>query len=468
MPESIIDFTSAATRLKIPRERLQAIFELNIKLYGGFPSQESDISGMLVWAIGNEKFNQALGGCAQDEELCNYINKETVNLLRTLSYKTRFLHKIANNFDQIYENFTAAQTQGKALTPAEKISLKQYGILYDLARLNTVFLRLKDTGLIESNDALSSLHAMQQKAYELISFFDDTFGKKVASNSGKIISFSVGRKATLCDSKRNFMDKLVHFLEKFSHTAYEIKSDKGEKLSHINPKYKQEQLNLKTALYSEVYELQLENLISDEAREILQKHYGEDWIQVVNHKYRLIERNIHDNRMMGYEQFEADTPPLTLFKIFTSWLQGGNKTWFEQHHSNEDIRDKIFSQGKWEKHNDSGPIKLMCSEFIGMTLIAAIQELNEQLKQDIARSNPQTLPTLFKSPLSKREKLHILTPCRLLIALEKRGAVRKIDHIGQELGQYVSTSKKASKNRRTSPETEIDPADTEELKKRPR
>lgn len=461
MSDADIDFSKAAKRTGIPQDRLEAIIALDTKLSGGRPLSDCDIQGMLEWAIGNDAFNQALATCASDEELNQYINPYTIPMLRALSYKTRFLDKITKEFDQIYENFKAVQEQGKVLRPKEKISLKQYGILYDIARLNSTLNQLHHMGLINGNEALTSLYEKKEKAAEMIKFFDDTFENKVTSSAGKIVSHSVGRKARLCDSKRSFMDKLVHFLVKFKHTAYGIKSDKAHRkniqLSHIDPDYRQEQLTFKQALYSEVHELQLENLISDTARETLQAHYGDNWLQIVENKYRTIERRIHDNRMMGYEHIEADVPPLKLFKIFTVWLQGGNRTWFGHHHSNEDVRDKILGQGKWERSAGDEPATLMCSEFVGMTLIASIQMLNDELKQEIDPNGTQALPDLLKSPLSKREKLHLLTPSRLLVALEKRGVVKKIDHLGEELRQYVSTSKKELKH--TSKKTKPAPGD---------
>ena len=72
---------------------------------------------------------------------------------------------------------------------------------------------------------------------------------------------------------------------------------------------------------------------------------------------------------MGYNHIVADTPPLRLLEIATSWLQGGNQSFFWRNHDNKDIRDKIYGRGKWDVAHRQGSSVLLCSEFVGMTSV---------------------------------------------------------------------------------------------------
>jgi hypothetical protein len=70
---------------------------------------------------------------------------------------------------------------------------------------------------------------------------------------------------------------------------------------------------------------------------------------------------------------------------------------------------------------------ILCSEFIGKTVIAAVQELNDDIVKQLEAKGVTDIPDpVVKSPISEKEQLHLLTPERLLTAMQERGAVVKV------------------------------------------
>ncbi|WP_244940855.1 hypothetical protein [Legionella sainthelensi] len=73
--------------------------------------------------------------------------------------------------------------------------------------------------------------------------------------------------------------------------------------------------------------------------------------------------------------------------------------------------------------------KVLCSEFISKTLIAAIQELNDRVVKELRDIHGvQNVPDrLIKSPISQRDKLELMTPEHLFKTLSERKAIEKVE-----------------------------------------
>lgn len=444
---SRINFEAVAISTGIPVVVLQGIESLDASLDMERAVDKCVSQAALVYFIGNQAGNKLLNQLILDGVLLDHLGWESIRLLRDLSYKTRYLYKLDALIDVMYTNFQMIKA-GAVLGEQDKLSLKAYGILHDLAKLNNDLNIIKKIGLINGNQVLLQLYERKEKSVEMMCFFDESFGAQIRSMDGIIISYKAGKKAQVCESSRDILDKAFNYFIKFTHTAYGFLSSAQEKkMSHIDIEmYHKETFSLKHFLYSDVHELQLESLVSDNAKTELHRLYGEAWLDVLKDKYATIERNIHDNTMLHQHVVAEYTSWFRRLQLVTPWLQGGHQRIVGRDHDNESVRDQIYGRAQWEAEREKGSCKILCSEFVGMTLIAAVQELNDDIKTDLVEKGLQDRFGLnwVDNPISEKEKLHLLTPRRLIAALEARGVVTKIEK-PEEICRYIATSTKASK-----------------------
>lgn len=411
------------------------------------PEQLTAAQNMLAGVIGDMSMNRQLDVLAPMSGADTGIGSVVISGIKDISYRTRHLKKIEPEMDKIWENFQAAKEQGKILADNEKITLQQYGMLYDLATLNKTLEGYNKKGLIAGNEKLEKLYVQTQRAAAIISHLDNTFNQTFTMPTGAVVFDDTNKKSAIYGKTLSFFEKIIaFFVTKFGHASKGIAVESAEgkienKVSHINPGYQQDRYNLRSYLYSDVYQIKIENLIEEDTKQLLQQHYGDKWQEHVQQKFGDIERQIHDGNRTAHMHIMAEGGAGRFAQIATAPLQGGHKNFFMKDHSNRDIRDDIFGRGQWETEGRREQSKVLCSEFVGKTIIASVQELNDVIKSELQEKGVQNIPDpIVKSPISEKEKLHLLTPERLLTAMEERGAVVKVE-APKELSNFVAISK---------------------------
>jgi hypothetical protein len=227
----------------------------------------TEIQKMLAGMIGDMSLNRQLDTLAPMSGVDTGIGVMVVGNMKDISYRTRHLIKIEPDLDRIWENFEARKDSGKVLAEDEKISLEQYGILNDLATLNNTLEEYSRKGLIAGNEKLEGLHTQTKRAAEIISHLDKTFNESFTMPTGAVVFDETTRKSAVYGKLLGFFDEVVDFfVTKFSHASkgYALRNATGDTenmISHINPGYKQERFNLRNYLYSDVYQIKIENLI---------------------------------------------------------------------------------------------------------------------------------------------------------------------------------------------------------------
>jgi hypothetical protein len=404
--------------------------------------EKEKVQSLLVGMIGNQSLNRRIGTLSSMSCRDTGISTIATQPLKDISYRTRNLDQISDDLHEIWDNFQGVLSGSKTLEQNEKITLKQYGILYDLAILNATLETCDKLGLIQGNERLEQLYRQTQPAATIVSHLDNTFNQAFTMPTGAVVFDDTYKKSEIYGKELNFFEKLIAIaVTRYGHASKGIAkpSSKGEEvntISHINPEYKKEQFNLRNYLYSDVYAINIANLIEPDKQARLKEHLGEDWLQQVEQLFSNIEREIHD--MGRNDHVLADGGKTRLIQIGTVALQGGHKNWLVRDHINDDVRDDILGKGRWDQESRSQS-RILCSEFVGKTIIAAIEELNTQLKQKLAEIEVDNVPSVIvRNPISEYEKLHVLTPQRLLSAMEKSGAIEAVDP-PQELSQFITT-----------------------------
>lgn len=403
-----------------------------------FSSDEAaTLRGIFARAVGNMDVNRTISALSLDKNYA-YLSSTTVNFIRDLSYRTRHLDKIRPRIDSIWNDFERSmnsKTQGLN----DKISLEEYGILYDLSALHASLHEEYERDLIEDSPVLEALYEYTRRAKIMITYLDSQFAREFTFPIGSVVVSDIEKKDRIYGEKPTAIEKfcvflLRNFVTKFGHAAKGISVGETHrpvnKMSHIDGidgKYKEETFSLRSFLYSEVYRIKLDALIDEQSKALLKENYGEDWLKKVEQIFSAIERSLHDNARDKHVDRVVNISPEVATSIATVKLQGGHKNKFCFHHLNEDIRNQVFEKELRANQNNSNSSSLLCSEFIGMTIIASIQELNNLIKADLVEKGVSKIPAkLIKSPISKREKLHLLTPERLIRAMDKRGALELI------------------------------------------
>jgi hypothetical protein len=162
----------------------------------------------------------------------------------------------------------------------------------------------------------------------------------------------------------------------------------------LHPNYQKDEFVLSEFLYSEEYRIKLDKLIErDEIKELLKKHLGDDWLQQLENKFAIIQREIHDAQLLG-------------------------PNYHGLIHQDTSAQDDFRAE-------DKSPVTLICSPFVGICTMDAIKELNEQLMQELKNKGVDDCPSpLLQLPVS--EKLDALSPSQFIDALDKWGALERL------------------------------------------
>jgi hypothetical protein len=407
-------------------------------------SQISSIQGMLASAIGSMTLNKKITELGSEKSSVTGIDASTISDIKAITFRTRHLDKIKYSLNEIHGEFKKV-ISGEIPELTHKITLEQYGILHDLAALNKVLENYHSLGLINGNTELTKLYEQTKQAKSIVSHLDTTFDQEFKMPLGTVLLTDMKKGALLQAKELSYIDKVKTFVSKYGHASIGVTAqaaDVENKQSHINPDYKTEKFALRNFLYSDAYRLNIENLISKEMKVLIKQNYGPNWLSILESKYSEIEREIHDHHLQqGLHAVNLGDEKLKSFSIATSFFHGGHKGFIKHDHKNADIRDEIFGRGKWQEYAQEAPPHLLCSEFVGKTLIAAVQELNDRVSADLIANGIVVPKKLIESPISQREKLDILSPERLLAALQERNAVTKVES-PVTVGKFFSQNEK--------------------------
>ncbi|CDZ76975.1 hypothetical protein BN59_01254 [Legionella massiliensis] len=404
------------------------------------PEEKSAVQDMLVSLIGDMDTNKKIITISPYSRMDSGIGGMTAAEVKDISYRTRNLHKIQPEMDRIWNNFQDALNGERELATNEKMTLKEFGMLYDLANLNAILEQYNTLGLIEGNDRLEALYQTTQRAATMVRHLDNTFDQQFRAPVGSVVFDRTKSKSEIYGKELSAFEKGVTKVTKFGHASRAVTVENNDqvsnKLSHINPGYKEEKFALRNFLYADVYRIKLENLISEEDQALFKEHLGDDWLQQLEQEFSDIEQEIHNGARDMHEHVTAEGGTGRFASVATNKLHGGYKNFVKKDHKNPEVRDDVMGKGQWDVENRDQS-KVLCSEFVGKTLIAAVQELNDRVVKRLRDDGVDNVPDrMISSPISQREKLKLMTPERLLHALEERHVIEKVES-PRELSQFI-------------------------------
>ena len=375
--------------------------------------------------------------------------------MQSLAYRTRRI-KTFNEavFDKAVRLFEILN-QDKIAKPKERLTIGEFAILRDIATQKELFDKLNKNGLLDVE--LQIIYEKIIQADKIVRYLDNEFKEKFKFPPGAIIFDSTAKKAEIYDKLLDLASLIQQsFVTEYGHVAkgYTVlKSPKSPKIGdadkkksgekelkdavlqkiHINPGVAKEEFNLLEFLYSDVYVIKLDKLITPEKKEMLRKCYGEDWLEKINAEYQKIERELHDKQFQisasgGLTQITSGALSLSYLNRFSKMIPFDfiKKHFVDSH---QDIHQRfIFSAGLWDKSTEKTKkgARMLCSEFVGNLTITALVELNKRIEEQLFKIGFSATNNVIKIPIDEAEYLHGMHPERLLTVLKECDCVERL------------------------------------------
>lgn len=371
--------------------------------------------------------------------------------LSYISYKTRNI-----DFDKAEEIIKKMQRahkskqKGEEIREEDKVTLKEYAIISDLAKIQKS-INYPDE-ILSLSPKLKRVNELAKKAAVINRGLTKELNVDLAQvGPGTIVFDDTTKRNSLQRTALSFMDKIVNLFSKRAHTAILHTQEGG--VAHRSEIFQLNDINnykvgIEGHLSADMYRLDFGALIPKEEHSKMVQLYGENWKGVVEAKYKLIENEIHCTETMStrFGGLRADDTSAQRRAGLANLTPFGHKK--ARANDFEEIHRNVMENHYADKDNP----RMLCSEFSGVATIAALVELDKQIKADMAKHPELNTPhpkSVVKIPIGKHEDLHKMHPGRLLDILLQSGCVKKVEvntdkyfkeaeTIGQKVKKYIA------------------------------
>lgn len=392
------------------------------------PTTKAFIQKFIENSIGNSQLNAFLNQDAiKGFGYADYLTKSTaVNDIAYFSYKTRNLAKMEDALQKL-QNVHEAVLAGKPIDDKDKLTLKEFAVVSELAKTLPILEQLHKSGLIEGNEKLEKMYKNAARAKELISHIEMESTKDLQkSGPGVLVLDNTQKKSHIFGKALAFVEKIVAKFSSHGHASMLHFNSKGKaKRSHINPQLLHDDFDINKQLYSNMYKVDPIALIPKEKHQLLEQVYGKNWQAEVANKFQAIENQIHGNLHDRFGGLSASGNKDQYLAGLANLIPFGHKKMSANDFG--ELHKKVM-EGGFAKGS-----KMLCSEFCATTIAASIVELDKQIKEDIRKSKVGKLTgvdldkeTIVKVPFGKHENLHKMHPDRLLKVLKSHNCVQPV------------------------------------------
>ncbi len=392
----------------------------------GTDAQKEYLSAMLERAIGNKALNSRLTAFSQEKGNASYNKYQyTVGDIKYFSYKTRHADKVSDINKKCKRNMELLAA-GQKVGESEKLSQFEYGVLCDIAKMKSTLDEYNEKGVIPKTGKLADLYEQSKQSYELVKQINERAVAENRYKAGDILMVHSKRSLASKDKKADQETALTHtFISKYGHAAQiYIDPEKGTpSISHIYGGYQVDKVQGQDITTADIFRVDPSKLVSKENAELLDKLYkaeGKDWKEEVTKMYQEILQEVHEKSQERFEVVKNDKTARFQAGLANFGLYGGHTSrtsqdFSEVHESMLGINDRSVKE------------KMICSEFVAKSTVAAFVELNERLGIKLDENNvTKGKEDLVKIPISQHERLDRIHPERLVTLLDKAGCLTKV------------------------------------------
>lgn len=409
--------------LKKGEAKFIELFEKLTKNEINTDAEKTYLGAMLERAIGNKNLNRNLRAFAKEKNNFSYNKLQyAVNDIKYFSYKTRHADKIMEINKKCKKNLSLLNAE-QTIEEFEKLSQFEYGILSDMAKMKERLDEYNEKGAIPKIGNLANLYKECQESYRLIKQINE---HAVAENRycpGDILMVHSKKSLASKDKKADTETILTHsFVSKYGHAAQiYINIDNQPCISHIYGSYQVDKVQAQDIATSEIFRVDASKLVSEETASILSKLYKErgNWESEVNKIYQKIMQDIHHNSQERFELIKNDKSARFKAGLASFGLYGGHNT---KNQDLEQVYESILGL-----NDRSIKKKMICSEFVAKSTVAALIELNETIIRDLDEKGiTYSNKNIIEMPISKYESLEKIHPQRLIRLLNQTGCLEEI------------------------------------------
>ncbi len=390
-------------------------------------TQREYLGTMLERAIGNKSLNSKLTAFSQEKGNAAYSKYQyPVGDIKYFSYKTRHADKILDINKKCERNLELLAA-GQKVGESEKLSQFEYGVLCDIAKMKGVLDEYNEKGVIPKTGKLADLYEQSKQSYELVKQINARSVSKERYKPGDILMVHSKKSHASKDKRADQETALTHtFISKYGHAAQIfLDPEKGTpSISHIYGSHQVDKVQGQDIATADIFRVDPTKLVSKENAELLDKFYksqGKDWKEEVSKMYQDIVQEIHEKSQERFEIVKNDKAARFQAGLANFGLYGGHTSrapqdFGEVHESMLGLNDRSVKE------------KMICSEFVAKSTVAAFVELNERLGQNLDEHNlPRGKDDLVRVPISPNERLERIHPQRLVTLLDQAGCLKEVE-----------------------------------------
>jgi hypothetical protein len=394
--------------------------------------EQSLVTEFLERTIGNMKLNQQILAMQKHFKLQDTgIGFTVIDILKSITYKTRHWSDDRINIEMLCDRFNRFH-QGEQLEEEDKISLAQYGALSDLASIFLSLTALHQAGLLASA-SLFSLYEKAQKANEMMSNLQERFFRDFKMEHAAVVK---AKKAQGVEKAMSITQQLFDIEGNHAVVGFSL-AQGGSLFSHSHVNGTKDIFSLIEFLYNDLYRIKLDKLIAPKMQDYLKQHLGDNWLQQVEKMFGEIQRDFHDSHLISPIAAKLRLHSDSMADWYGSWrhslagasrLPASHATFFAPEHGHGELKDMMFARKQFNIQ-ENAPLSVLCSQFVGISLLATLNELNDHIAVGLMAKgeDEEEVPDIIvQLPINDHEVLGHFSPRRLIEALDEHGAVERI------------------------------------------
>ena len=389
-------------------------------------AQKEYLGAMLERSIGNKGLNSRLTAFSREKGNAAYSKYQyPVGDIKYFSYKTRHFDKIPDINKKCERNLELLAA-GQKVGESEKLNQFEYGVLCDIAKMKEKLDEYNEKGVIPKTGKLAELYEQSKQSYALVERINERAVSEERYKAGDILMVHSKKSIASKDKKADQETALTHtFISKYGHAAqiYIDPENGTPSISHIYGGYQADKVQGQDIATADIFRVDPSKLVSKENAVLLDKLYkaeGKDWKVEVTKMYQDILQEVHEKSQERFEVVKNDKTARFQAGLANFGLYGGHTSrtpqdFSEVHESMLGLNDRSVKE------------KMICSEFVAKSTVAAFVELNERLGIKLDENNiPRKLEDLVTIPISRKERLERIHPERLVTLLDKAGCLTEV------------------------------------------